>query len=196
MAEDINKEKTEEAAQEESAEETSPAVNTEQPEAKEEKAEKKKKEKKSKDKEALEKLQAEFDEYKKAHLRVLAEYDNYRKRTANEKLQTYGNAVSDTVQAILPIADNIDRALAFENTDLESFKKGVEMIANQFGQALDKLNISSFGEVGDAFDPELHQAIGMVDSDELESNVIANVFQKGYKLGDKVIRLAMVQVTN
>ncbi|MDO4459929.1 MAG: nucleotide exchange factor GrpE [Clostridia bacterium] len=188
MAEDIKKETAEETVEEAASE-----VNDAQPE---EKAEKKKKEKKSKDKEALEKLQAEFDEYKKAHLRVLAEYDNYRKRTANEKLQTYGNAVSDTVQAILPVADNMDRALSLENGDLDSFKKGVEMIANQFSLAFDKLGITAYGEVGDVFDPELHTAIGMVDSDELESGVIANVFQKGYKLNDKVIRLAMVQVTN
>lgn len=163
----------------------------------EEKADKKKKkEKVSKEKEELEKLKAEYEEYKKAHLRVLAEYDNYRKRTQNEKLQTYGNAVSDTVESILPVADNIERALAQENADAETMRKGVEMISNQFKAAFEKLNITAFGEIGDPFDPELHQAIGMVDSDELESNVLASVFQKGYKLGDKVIRLAMVQVTN
>lgn len=130
------------------------------------------------------------------HLRVLAEYDNYRKRTAQEKLATYGNAVSDTVQALLPVADNMERALSLENGDLDSFKKGVEMIANQFKQAFDKLNITSFGEVGDNFDPELHQAIGMVDSEDVESGCVAAVFQKGYKLNDKVIRPAMVQVAN
>lgn len=161
-----------------------------------EKPEKKKKEKKNKDKEALEKLQKEFDDYKAAHLRVLAEYDNYRKRTANEKLATYGNAVADTVKALLPVADNMDRALSLENGDLESFKKGVEMIANQFNQAFEKLNITKFAEVGDEFDPELHQAIGMVDSEEVESGHIAAVFQKGYKLNDKVVRPAMVQVAN
>lgn len=191
MTEDIKNEKVEETE-----------VNTEETKASEEvkddKSEKKKekKEKKSKDKEALEKLQKEFDDYKASHLRVLAEYDNYRKRTAQEKLATYGNAVSDTVQALLPVADNMERALSLENGDLDSFKKGVEMIANQFKQAFDKLNITAFGEVGDNFDPELHQAIGMVDSEDVESGCVAAVFQKGYKLNDKVIRPAMVQVAN
>lgn len=190
MTEDIKKEEATKAETETKVEdaETSEDVKSEK--------KKEKKEKKSKDKEALEKLQKEFDEYKASHLRVLAEYDNYRKRTAQEKLATYGNAVADTVKSILPVADNMDRALSLENGDLESFKKGVEMIANQFSQAFEKLNIVPFGEVGDNFDPELHQAIGMVDSEDVESGCVAAVFQKGYKLNDKVIRPAMVQVAN
>ena len=189
MSEDIKKEDTAAAEAEPETAEVTEAAEPVKPE-------KKKKEKKNKDKELLEKLQKEFDDFKAGHMRVLAEYDNYRKRTANEKTATYGNAVSDTISAVLPVADNIERALAQENADAETMRKGVEMIANQFMQAFDKLNITSFGEIGDDFDPELHQAIGMVDSDELESNKVASVFQKGYKLGDKVIRLAMVQVTN
>lgn len=163
----------------------------------------KKKEKKSKDKEEIEKLKAELaakeDELntqKQLYLRVLAEYDNFRKRSAGEKAQVYGNAVSDTVNAILPIADNIDRALAQKNADAESMYKGVEMISNQFAASFEKLGISVIGEVGEEFDPELHNAVSHIDSDDFGENVISAVLQKGYKLGDKVVRYAMVQVAN
>lgn len=160
------------------------------------KPEKKKKEKKSKEKEELEKLQKEFESYKQNHLRILAEYDNYRKRTANEKTQIYGNAVSDTLSSILPVADNIDRALAQENAGAEDFRKGVEMIASQFSSSFEKLGVTIVGQIGETFNPEIHNAVSHIDSEELGDNVIAAVFQKGYKLGDKVIRHAMVQVAN
>ena len=157
---------------------------------------KSRKEKKSKDKEELEKLKEEFERYKESHLRVLAEYDNFRKRTANEKTQIYGNAVSDTVNAILPVADNLERALAQENASLEDMKKGVAMVAAQFDDCLRKLNLSPIGQVGDTFDPEIHNAVSHIDDDSLGENVISAVFQKGYKLGDRVVRHAMVQVAN
>lgn len=167
----------------------------------EEKTEKKKK--KSKDKEEIEALKAalaakeeELANQKQTYLRVLAEYDNFRKRSANEKTMVYGNAVSDTVGAILPIADNIDRALAQKNADAESMYKGVEMIANQFAASFEKLGITVIGEVGEEFNPELHNAVSHIDSDDFGDNVISVVLQKGYKLGDKVVRYAMVQVAN
>lgn len=147
-------------------------------------------------KEALEKLRAEFEEHKQQHLRVLAEYDNFRKRTQNEKNSIYNNAVSDTVQAVLPIADNIERALSQENASAEDMRKGVEMIENQIRATFEKLGIQEIGKAGDAFDPAVHNAVAHIDDESLGENVIAAVYQKGYMLGDRVVRHAMVQVAN
>ena len=173
-------------------------ANTEPAEESAKAAEKEKKKKKSEKipKEDYDRLQAEFDSHKQQHLRVLAEYDNFRKRSANEKNAVYNNAVSDTINAILPVADNIDRALAQENVSAEDMKKGVEMIANQFKASFEKLGIREVGQVGEPFDPALHNAVAQIESDELGENVISAVFQKGYMLGDKVVRHAMVQVAN
>lgn len=157
---------------------------------------KEKKKKPSPEKEKLEKLQAEFEEHKQQHLRVLAEYDNFRKRTQNEKNAIYNNAVSDTVQAILPIADNIERALGQENASAEDMRKGVEMIENQIAAAFEKLGIKAVGEPGEPFDPNLHNAVAHIEDESLGENVIAAVYEKGYLLGDRVVRHAMVQVAN
>ena len=108
----------------------------------------------------------------------------------------YNNAVSDTVQSILPIADNIERALAQENASAEDMRKGVEMIEAQIAAAFEKLGITATGAVGEAFDPNLHNAVAHIDNEGLGENVIAAVYQKGYLLGDKVVRHAMVQVAN
>lgn len=191
-------EATEERKKDTECQAEEPAEQPDLQEEKEQKADgkKPKKEKKSKEKEELEKLKAEFEQYKESHLRVLAEYDNFRKRTANEKTQIYGNAVSDTINTILPVADNLERALAQENASIEDMKKGVEMIASQFSECLRKLNITPIGEVGEDFNPELHNAVSHIDDESLGENVISAVFQKGYKLGDRVVRHAMVQVAN
>ncbi len=163
----------------------------------EEKAEKKEKKKKaSPDREKLQKLQEEFEAHKQQHLRVLAEYDNFRKRTQNEKNAIYNNAVSDTVQAILPIADNIERALSQENASAEDMRKGVEMIEAQIAAAFEKLGIKAIGEAGETFDPAVHNAVAHIDDESLGENVISAVYQKGYLLGDRVVRHAMVQVAN
>ncbi len=163
----------------------------------EQKPEKKEKKKKaSPEQEKLEKLQKEFSAYQEQHLRVLAEYDNFRKRTQNEKNAIYNNAVSDTVQAVLPIADNIERALSQENVSAEDMRKGVEMIETQIAAAFEKLGIKAIGEPGDAFDPSIHNAVAHIDDESLGENVIAAVYQKGYMLGDRVVRHAMVQVAN
>lgn len=169
---------------------------TEQPpeEPKEEKKDKKKKP--DKNLEALEKLREEFEAHKQQHLRVLAEYDNFRKRTQTEKTSVYNNAVSDTVQAILPIADNIGLALSQENASAEDMKKGVEMIQNQIDAAFEKLGVRAIGQVGESFDPNLHNAVAHIDDENLGENVIVAVYQKGYMLGDRVVRHAMVQVAN
>ena len=138
-----------------------------------------------------EKYNAERD----AHLRVAAEFDNYRKRTVKEKEQAYGNGKADAVAKILPIYDNLERALK-QPTEDAAYAKGVEMTMTELVKILNGLGVEIFGEIGDAFDPNLHNAVMHVDNEELGENVIAQVFQKGFKIGDKVVRFAMVQVAN
>ena len=138
-----------------------------------------------------EKYNAERD----AHLRVAAEFDNFRKRTVKEKEQSYGNGKADTVAKILPIYDNLERALN-QPTEDAAFKKGVEMTLTELVKILNGLGVEIFGEPGDAFDPNLHNAVMHVENEELGENVIAQVFQKGFKIGEKIVRFAMVQVAN
>ncbi|MDE7389968.1 MAG: nucleotide exchange factor GrpE, partial [Lachnospiraceae bacterium] len=143
---------------------------------------------------------AELEEQLKAEkdklLRTAAEYANFRGRTEREKSTIYTCAVSDTVKELLPVADSMDRAIATAKDAPEEFKKGLDLINVQLEKTFAKLNITAFGEVGDEFNPELHDAISAVDSDELESNTVAQVMQKGYKINDKIIRHCMVQVVN
>ncbi len=143
-----------------------------------------------------EKLQKELESQKDKFLRLAAEYDNYRKRTEKEKLATYDNAVAATVEAFLPVADNFALAMASNAEVSDEFKKGLEMIQKQLENAFDKLKVESFGERGEKFDPELHNAISRTDDEELEDDCISLVYQKGYKIGDRIIRHAMVQITN
>ena len=138
-----------------------------------------------------EKYNAERD----AHLRVAAEYDNFRKRTVKEKEQSYGNGKADAVAKMLPVYDNLERALN-QPTEDAAYKKGVELTMNELVKILTSLGVEIFGNVGDAFDPNLHNAVMHIDSEELGENVIAQVFQKGFKVGEKVVRFAMVQVAN
>lgn len=160
-----------------------------------EKADKKKKKEKI-SREELDRLQAEFESHKQQHLRVLAEYDNFRKRTAAEKSASYNNAVADVIAAILPVADNMERALAQENASAEDMRRGVEMIQSQLVACFEALGIKAVGEAGDAFDPNVHNAVAHIEDEALGENVVSAVFQKGYRLGDKVVRHAMVQVAN
>ena len=138
-----------------------------------------------------EKYNAERD----AHLRVAAEYDNFRKRTLKEKEASYSNGKADAVAKILPIYDNLERALLQETADA-AYKKGVEMTMNELLKIFGTLGVEVFGNPGDAFDPNLHNAVMHIDSDELAENTISQVFQKGFKIGEKVVRFAMVQVAN
>ena len=138
-----------------------------------------------------EKYNAERD----AHLRVAAEFDNFRKRTVKEKEASYGNGKADAVAKMLPVYDNLERALNQETSDA-AYKKGVEMTMNELVKIFTALGVEIFGNVGDEFDPNLHNAVMHIDSDELGENVIAQVFQKGFKIGEKVVRFAMVQVAN
>ena len=138
-----------------------------------------------------EKYNAEHD----AHLRLAAEYDNFRKRTIKEKEASYGNGKADAVAKMLPVYDNLERALN-QPTEDAAYKKGVEMTMNELVKIFTSLGVEIFGNVGDEFDPNLHNAVMHIDSEELGENVIAQVFQKGFKIGEKVVRFAMVQVAN
>lgn len=129
-------------------------------------------------------------------LRTAAEYANFRARSAKEKEQTYSNAKGNVVAEILPSIDNLERALAQENSDYESLRKGLEMTINSLMAVLEKMGVKAFGEVGEQFDPNLHHAVMHIDDESLGENVITDVFQKGYKINDKVVRPAMVKTAN
>ncbi len=129
-------------------------------------------------------------------LRTAAEYANFRARSAKEKEQTYSNAKGNVVAEILPSIDNLERALAQENSDYESLRKGLEMTMNSLMAALEKMGVKAFGEVGEQFDPNLHHAVMHIDDESLGENVITDIFQKGYKINDKVVRPAMVKTAN
>ena len=143
-----------------------------------------------------EKLQKELAASKEAHIRTLAEYDNYRKRSTKEKQAAYGDAKADCIKELLPMMDNFERAIAAEATDVEGFKKGVEMIFKNFGDVLSKLGVEAFGEKGEKFDPNIHNGVMHVEDEELPENSVAEVLSKGYKLGDRILRPAMVKVAN
>ena len=138
-----------------------------------------------------EKYNAEHD----AYLRLAADYDNFRKRTVKEKEASYGNGRADAVAKMLPVYDNLERALNQETSDA-AYKKGVEMTMNELVKIFTSMNVEIFGSVGDEFDPNLHNAVMHTENPDLGENTISMVFQKGFKIGDKVVRFAMVQVAN
>lgn len=138
-----------------------------------------------------EKYNAEHD----AHLRLAAEYDNFRKRTVKEKESSYQNGKADAVEKMLPVYDNLARALKQETAD-EAFKKGVEMTMTELVKILNTLGVEIFGAEGDVFDPNLHNAVLHVDDDTKPENTVTQVFQQGFKMGEKIVRFAMVQVAN
>ena len=144
---------------------------------------------------AEEKLIKELDEQKDKYMRLAAEYDNFRKRSAKERLDISAATVGDTIKEILPVFDNFERALNTETTD-EKYKSGVEMIFNQFGETLKKLGVEIIDPLGETFDPNIANAVNQIEDDNLGENEVAQVFQKGYKIGDKIIRYAMVVVAN
>ena len=141
-------------------------------------------------------LEKELAAAKEAHIRTLAEYDNYRKRSTREKEAAYGDAKAAALKELLPVLDNFDRALAAEDADAETLRKGLEMISGSFLSILEKLGVEAFGEAGEPFDPNIHNAVMHLEDESLGENVIAAVFSKGYKLGDRILRPAMVQVAN
>ena len=190
-------------ASEEQAKEASAAEQNEQtaaqakPEAKATKQPEEKKHEDAKQQEAseFEKAQQALAQEHDSYLRLAAEYDNYRKRSQKEKDNLYTEIRSETVEKFLPVYDNLERALAQETQDA-AFKKGVEMTMNQLVSVMEKLGVKSFGAAGDHFDPQLHNAVMHIEDESLGENVIAEVFQKGFKVGEKVVRFAMVKVAN
>ena len=190
-------------ASDEKAKEASAAEQNEQtaaqakPEAEAAKQPEEKKPEAAKQQEAseFEKAQQALAQEHDSYLRLAAEYDNYRKRSQKEKDNLYTEIRSETVEKFLPVYDNLERALAQETQDA-AFKKGVEMTMNQLVSVMEKLGVESFGAAGDHFDPQLHNAVMHIEDESLGENVIAEVFQKGFKVGEKVVRFAMVKVAN
>ena len=161
----------------------------------EEKEEKKKKPSKSeKLLEEIENLKAEIKEKDDKYLRMAAEYDNFRRRSREEKQATYDGAMADTVSQILPIIDNLERAALYD--DLEKVKEGLVMIAKAIEGSLSSLGVEEVGHTGEKFDPNLHNAVMHIDDENFGENEIVEVFQKGYKKGNKIIRFAMVKTAN
>ena len=144
-------------------------------------------------KKQVEALTAELAEEKDKYLRTLAEYDNYRKRTVKEREGIYADAKADCVNNLLALFDNLERASAFEG---EQAAEGVKMILASVPDVLGKMNITAFGEAGETFDPALHNAVMHVDDEQYGEGEILEVFQKGYRVGDKIIRYAMVKTAN
>ena len=144
-------------------------------------------------KEKLEKAEAERVAANDKYLRMIAEYDNYRKRSTKEKESAYADAYCDAIGAILPVIDNLERALAY--SEGETLTEGVKMTLKQFEDTMQRLGINAYGVRGDEFDPKIHNAIMQTEDPELGENQIAAVLQKGYSKGEKIIRHAMVTET-
>lgn len=184
-------------------------ITEETSEVKEEVSEEKASKKKTKNDDAAKKLLAEYleenenlkkqlDEQKDAHLRVLAEYDNFRKRTASEKSQIYSDTANEVIEKFLPVLDNLERATECkaESEADSAVIAGVEMVLKSFREILEKLGVSEIPALGEKFDPNLHNAVMKEDDPEKGENEITAVFQKGYKTENKVIRYSMVKVAN
>ena len=135
-----------------------------------------------------------YDELNDKYLRMMAEYDNFRKRSQRERDGIYASAYEEALKEFLPMSDNLQRSLAYAGT--ENFAKGIEMIVNQFSDTRKKLGIEEYGKRGDPFDPNIHNAVMRTDDDSLGENTVAEVLQKGYRKGDKILRFAMVKVAN
>lgn len=136
-------------------------------------------------------LQEANDKY----MRLFAEFDNYRKRTAKEKTESYQDAVAKTVLELLPVVDNFERAMAVASAD-EAFKNGMEKIYQQLCETLKKLGVAEIPSMGETFDPKVHNAIRQIEDEAFGENIVCEVYQKGYRLGDRIIRHAMVSVAN
>lgn len=146
--------------------------------------------------EKMEKLAGQLATLNDQHLRLVAEYDNYRKRTTKEKETIYQDAKLDTIAKFLDIYDNLERAVTQAGDDDNVHKKGMEMIFHQLQGILEKLGVTVIDPAGQPFDPARHNAVMHVDDENLGENIVAQVFQKGFLLGDRVIRFATVQVAN
>ena len=191
QADKAQAEKIEQQAQAEE-EKTAPAAETPETQPEAETEAKKPEEKKPEEKHGPEDDMAVLND---KYLRICAEYDNFRKRSQKEKDSLYGDIKADTLRKFLPVYDNLVRALA-QSTEDEAYRKGVEMIMAQFNATIEKLGVTEIDCLGKTFDPTLHNAVMHVDDPEKGENEIVEVFQKGFIMGDKVIRFAMVKVAN
>ena len=143
----------------------------------------------------LELKQEELDDITDRYKRVLAEFENYKKRSSKERDSLYNSVLSDVVEAMLPVLDNLENAAKVETQD-ENYKKGVEMVLQQFKTVLKSKGVEEIKSVGETFDPELHEAVSSIQNDELGEKEVAEEYRKGYKIGTKVIRHSMVVVAN
>lgn len=155
------------------------------------------------DKKKAKKLEAELEEARKAldeandkYMRLFAEYENFRRRTAKEKEGIYADAYIDALTEILPVLDNLERAAGYKNADAETLSKGLEMTLKSFAETLSRMGVSEIEAEGKEFDPNLHNAVMHVEDESLGENMVAEVFAKGYARGDKVLRHSMVKVAN
>lgn len=193
-----NEKKETAPAKEDTAKETADEVipEVEEP-VKEEKKEKKQKPKKESKKDASVKEAAEklIKEEKDKYLRLAAEYDNFRKRSQKEKDSLYGDIKADTLRKFLPVYDNLERALK-QQTEDEAYRRGIEMIMTQFESTMTALGVTEIEALGEKFDPLKHNAVMHIEDESVGENEIVEVFQKGFAMGDKVIRFAMVKVAN
>ena len=146
--------------------------------------------------EAAAALEKELADTKDQLLRLTAEYANFRKRSDKEKGDTYAYATGKTVEAFLPVFDNLERALGATQQDFEGLQKGVQMTFDGLTATLEKLGVTAYGAPGETFDPNLHHAVMHVEDENLDENVITDVFQRGYKMDDRIIRPAMVKTAN
>lgn len=180
------------------AEETTATESAEQPETVAAEAESTTEEdqhmKKKELKAALEKAEAALADHKDQHLRLMAEYQNYRNRTTEEKKKIYGDAKADCIKSLLTVVDTFERAMDAACSD-ETYKKGIEMTFSQLQKALEQMGVKEIAEVGVEFDPNLHNAIKQMDDTDFEENKVCQIYQKGYLLGDRLIRPAMVAVS-
>ena len=191
----MDEEKKEAPQTEEIPEAQTPAADTASAEAEKKTDKKDKKRDKKKEADRAAALESEMAVLNDKYLRVCAEYDNFRRRSQKEKDGLFGDIKADTIQKFLPVYDNLERALK-QGTEDEAYRKGVELIMAQFEQTLEKLGVTRIDSLGQTFDPTLHNAVMHTDDEEKGENEIVEVFQQGFKLGDKVIRFAMVKVAN
>ena len=178
------------------AEETKNTAEVVEEEKTETTTEPKKKEKKTKANAEVEKLKKELESKNDLLLRTAAEFDNFKKRTERERTSIAEFAKANVIKELLPILDNIDRAALMEDKTSPDYIKGIELIVKQFEVLAGVLGIVEVAKVGDTFDPTMHEAVMHIEDESLGENVISQVLQKGFKIGDTVIRPAMVQVAN
>ncbi len=165
-------------------------------EQKEETSQKKQESNKEKElNEKITKLNDELEEIKDRHTRLIAEFDNLKKRSAKERDNLYNSVVTDIITPLLPVIDNLEKAVEQQTAD-EEYKKGIELVLKQFKDVLANNNVKEIEAVGQPFDPSLHEAVSMIQDENLGEKIVATEYRKGYMIGNKVIRHSMVVVAN